>query len=106
MTKEQMKSEIREMEKWIYPYRIYFGEHVRGEYRMGYFQDEQDGLWKGYEYMEREMGGVGYVFPTEEEALQKLYRLVRGAYEITRDVEELHRQWEAEDARARAKEER
>ena len=105
MTKEQMKSEIREMEKWIYPYRIYFGKHVRGEYRMGYFQDEQDGLWKEYEYMEREMGGVDFVFPTEEEALQELYHLVRGEYEITRDVEEMDRQ-EAEEARARAEEER
>ena len=104
MTKEQMKSEIRELEKWIYPHRIYFGEHVRGEDVRGYFEDEQDGLWKVYRYMERGMGGIGYVFPTEEEALQKLYRLVRGAYEITRDVEELHRQWEAEDARARAEE--
>ena len=106
MTKEQMKREIREMEKWIYPHRIYFGEHVKREYAMGYFQDKQDGLWKGYEYMERGMGGIGYVFPTEEEALQDLYDMVRGAYEITRDVEELHRQWEAEDARARAEEER
>ena len=68
MTKEQMKSEIREMEKWLYPCRIYFGEHVKEEDAMGYFQDEQDGLWKGYEYMERGMGGIGYVFPTEEEA--------------------------------------
>ena len=51
MTKEQMKSEIREMEKWLYPCRIYFGEHVKEEDAMGYFQDEQDGLWKGYEYM-------------------------------------------------------
>ena len=44
MTKEQMKSEIRELEKWIYPHRIYFGEHVKEEDAMGYFQDEQDGL--------------------------------------------------------------
>ena len=49
MTKEQMKREIREMEKWIYPYRIYFGKHVKEEDAMGYFQDEQDGLWKEYE---------------------------------------------------------
>ena len=103
MTKEQMKSEIREMEKWLYPCRIYFGEHVKEEDAMGYFQDEQDGLWKGYEYMERGMGGIGYVFPTEEEALQKLYRLVRGEYKITRDVEEMDRR-EEEEARERAEE--
>ena len=103
MTKEQMKREIREMEKWIYPHRIYFGEHVKEEDAMGYFQDKQDGLWKGYEYMERGMGGIGYVFPTEEEALQKLYRLVLGEYKITRDVEEMDRR-EEEEARERAEE--
>ena len=103
MTKEQMKSEIRKMEKWIYPYRVYFGEHVKEEDARGYFQDEQDGLWKVYRYMERGMGGIGYVFPTEEEALQKLYRLVRGEYEITRAVEEMDRR-EEEEARARAEE--
>ena len=105
MTKEQMKREIREMEKWIYPHRIYFGEHVKREYAMGYFQDKQDGLWKGYEYMEREMGGIGYVFPTEEEALKDLYDMVRGEYKITKAVEEMDRR-EAEEARARAEEER
>ena len=105
MTKEQMKSEIREMEKWIYPHRIYFGEHVKEEDAMGYFQDEQDGLWKRYEYMERGMGGIGYVFSTEEEALKDLYDMVLGEYEITRDVEEMDRR-EAEEARARAEEER
>ena len=103
MTKEQMKSEIRKIEKRIYPYRVYFGEHVKEEDAMGYFQDEQDGLWKRYEYMERGMGGIGYVFPTEEEALQKLYRLVRGEYKITRDVEEMDRR-EEEEARERAEE--
>ena len=70
---------------------------------MGYFQDERDGLWKEYEYGEREMGGVDFVFPTEEEALQKLYRLVRGEYKITRDVEEMDRR-EEEEARERAEE--
>ena len=105
MTKEQMKREIREMEKWIYPHRIYFGEHVKEEDAMGYFQDEQDGLWKRYEYMERGMGGIGYVFSTEEEALKDLYDMVLGEYEITRDVEEMDRR-EAEEARARAEEER
>ena len=105
MTKEQMKREIREMEKWIYPHRIYFGEHVKREYAMGYFQDKQDGLWKGHEYMEREMGGIGYVFPTEEEALKDLYDMVRGEYKITKAVEEMDRR-EAEEARARAEEER
>ena len=103
MTKEQMKSEIREIEKRIYPYRVYFGEHVKEEDAMGYFQDEQDGLWKRYEYMERGMGGIGYVFSTEEEALKDLYDMVLGEYEITRDVEEMDRR-EAEEARARAEE--
>ena len=105
MTKEQMKSEIREIEKRIYPYRVYFGEHVKEEDAMGYFQDKQDGLWKGYEYMERGMGGIGYVFPTEEEALKDLYDMVRGEYKITKAVEEMDRR-EAEEARARAEEER
>ena len=60
-------------------------------------------LWKRYEYMERGMGGIGYVFSTEEEALKDLYDMVLGEYEITRDVEEMDRR-EAEEARARAEE--
>ena len=47
-----------------------------------------------------------YVFPTEEEALKDLYDMVLGEYELMKRAEELHRQWEAEDARARAEEER
>ena len=48
-----------------------------GDFVIGYGFDEKENKWKVYQNGERRMGmGPDYLFESEEEALEKLYRIV------------------------------
>lgn len=85
MTREEFEKLIPELEKEMdYGWHIHPNSRMGGgDFSMGYYYDETDQLWKGYQIEER---GLVYedIFEveTEEEAIDYIYKEVQGEISI------------------------
>ena len=93
MTKEEMFKEMKEMEPVLGRggIDIVLGKRIPGSFTMGYFFNEEAGLWEVYSCGERNEYFVRKQTGSEQEA-EKLYRMAKYEYESLLEYMERERQ--------------
>lgn len=89
MDKNELKKVILSYGDKIGAVRISLDYISKGDFVIGYGFDDKENKWKVYQNGERGMSmGADYLFESEEEALEKLYRIVLQYHEYAeRDKE-------------------
>ena len=83
MTKEEMFKEMKEMEPVLGRggIDIVLGKRIPGSFTMGYFFNEEAGLWEVYSCGERNEYFVRKQTGSEQEAVEELYQIAKYEYE-------------------------
>ena len=85
MTKEEMFKEMKEMEPVLGRggIDIVLGKRIPGSFTMGYFFNEEAGLWEVYFCGERNDYYIEKQTGSEQEAVEELYQIAKYEYEST-----------------------
>ena len=83
MTKEEMFKEMKEMEPVLGRggIDIVLGKRIPGSFTMGYFFNEEAGLWEVYFCGERNDYYIEKQTGSEQEAVEELYQIAKYEYE-------------------------
>lgn len=96
MDKNELKKAILSYADKIGAVAISMDYLSKGDFVIGYGFDDKEKKWKVYENGERGMGGPFCLFESEEEALEKLYRIVLRYHEYDERDKERRRKIAAE----------
>ena len=94
MTKEEMFKEMEKMAPVLgrNGVDIVLGRRIPGSFTRGYFFNEEAGLWEVYSCGERNEYFVRKQTGSEQEAVEKLYRMAKYEYESLLEYMERERQ--------------
>ena len=94
MTKEEMFKEMEKMAPVLERngVDIVLGKRIPGSFTRGYFFNEEAGLWEVYSCGERNEYFVWKQTGSEQEAVEKLYRMAKYEYESLLEYMERERQ--------------
>lgn len=82
MNKKELEKFIDEHRDTIGPVNIVLNEKFFGQFTLGYYYDQESDIYKVFEVSERQDVWIRDEYESENEALERLYRLIKTKFWI------------------------